>query len=122
MCACGVAALLGSIALPSYRDQIVKSRRADAVAALTALQAAEERMRSNVGAYSTDLGALGTMARSEQGLYALAVELTGPESYRARALPVAGGGQGDDRECPELLLEVASGFASFGPSARCWNR
>lgn len=120
--ACTLVGIVVAFALPSYQAQITKSRRIDAVAALTRLQAAQERLRANTGLYSNDLGVLQVAARSQEGLYALAVELNGPDSYRATATPLAGGSQVRDAECPQLGLDVKSSFAQIGPTARCWNR
>jgi type IV pilus assembly protein PilE len=74
------------------------------------------------GLYSADFRALQVPASSGEGLYALAVEITGPDSYRATATPVPGRAQAGDRECAPLALEVRLGFAQPGPSPRCWNR
>jgi type IV pilus assembly protein PilE len=117
-----IVGVLAGVALPSYRAQMTKARRSDAVAALTRLQAAQERLRAGQGLYSADLGTLQVAARSAEGLYTLAVELTGPDSYRASATVLAGGAQAGDRDCPQLTLAVNSGFAQVEPNARCWNR
>jgi type IV pilus assembly protein PilE len=118
--ACAVTGVLATVALPSYRGQLVKSRRADAVAALTRVQAAQERLRADQGLYSDRFETLRTGQRSEQGWYALAVELDGADGYRATATAVDA--QADDTECPRLALVVANGFATIAPTARCWNR
>jgi type IV pilus assembly protein PilE len=119
LCVLAATAVLAALALPQWRDRVVQARRADAVAALDRLAAAQERMRTHHGLYSADLAALGLPPNSEQGLYALEVELTGPDSYRARARAQAA--QAGDRECAELVVAVATGFATRGPSARCWG-
>ncbi|MFY9514335.1 MAG: type IV pilin protein, partial [Rubrivivax sp.] len=94
----------------------------DAVAALTRVQAAQERLRAQHGLYSNDFGVLQVAATSSEGLYRLELELTGPDSYRARAIARADGAQAADHDCATLLLNVNSGFAQTGPSTRCWNR
>jgi type IV pilus assembly protein PilE len=119
---CAVVALLAAIALPSFRGPLLKAHRTDAVSTLVRLQAAQERLRSSSGLYSDDLSRLQLSARSEEGLYALAVELTGTDSYRASASVMPGTSQAADHECEQITLEVNSGFATTGPSARCWNR
>ena len=119
---CAVVAVLAAIALPSFRGPLMKVHRTDAVSILMRLQAAQERMRGHSGLYSDDLSRLQLPARSDEGLYALAVELTGPDSYRASASVVAGTSQEADHECAQITLEVSNGFAKTGPSARCWNR
>jgi len=118
-----VAAVLASIALPSYRSQQLRAGRADAVAALTRLQAAQEQHRGLHGLYASRLGSLrGVAATSPQGRYGVALVSVGAEGYRATATALAGGPQADDRDCAELTLEVERGFARSGPSARCWQR
>jgi len=119
---CVLVAVLAGVALPSYRAQLTKSRRVDAIAALTRLQAAQERWRSVQGLYSSDFNTLRVTPRSDEGLYALAIELSGPDGYRATATALAGESQAGDRDCLQLAVDVKSGFAQIGPNARCWNR
>jgi type IV pilus assembly protein PilE len=120
--ACAVVALLAAVALPSFRAPLLKAHRTDGVSTLMRLQAAQERLRGSSGLYSDDLRRLHLPERSEEGLYALAVELTGPDSYRASASVVPGTLQEADHECAQITLEVNNGFAKTGPSSRCWNR
>lgn len=119
---CAVVGVLAGIALPSYQAQLQRSRRSDAVAALTRLQAAQDRMRAHHGIYSTDFAALQVASTSGEGLYALAIELTGPDSYRASANPLPDRAQAGDHECAPILIDVKSGFVETGPDRRCWNR
>ena len=119
---CAVAGVLAGVALPSYQGQLQRSRRADAVAALTRLQWAQERAHAATGMYSDDLRALHSAATSSEGLYSLAVELTGADGWRATATAVAGGAQAGDGACARLSVEVVQGFTRFGPSPDCWNR
>lgn len=119
---CAIAAVLAALALPAWTAQLVKARRADATLALDRLQAAQERYRARHGRYAADLAALPAAARSDEGLYVVALSLQGPDGYRASATAAPGGAQANDGECRALVLDVASGFAQRGPSARCWNR
>lgn len=119
---CAIVGILATIAMPSWRARELQAGRLDAVDALTRLQAAQERHRADHGLYAPQLPALGIVPRSAQGRYALSLELTGPEAYRAEARVRDGGPQAADRHCAALTLEVRSGFAQAGPSARCWNR
>lgn len=121
--ATSVAAVLAAVALPSYRGQLLQAGRVDAVAALTRLQAAQEQHRAAHGLYAAQLGALrGVGPVSPEGRYAVAMALAGPEGYRATATARAEGPQAGDRECAALTLDVVHGFATLGPSARCWRR
>lgn len=119
---CAVVGVIAGVALPGYQSQLQQARRSDAVAALTRLQAAQERLQAGHGIYSADLAALQIAPRSGEGLYDLRIELTGADSYRAHAVARADGAQAGDAACAALTLEVRRGFASIGPSARCWNR
>ncbi len=119
--ACAVVGVLAAVALPSYQSQLRRAARADAVQALARLQAAQEAYRGHHGLYSAELSALrGVAPVTEGGHYALALEVTGPETYRAVAR--AQGDQARDTACAALTLDVRSGFATVGPSASCWNR
>ena len=55
-----VLALLAAVALPSFLDSLRKSRRAEAFTALSAVQQAQERWRSNNAAYAANLTAAPT--------------------------------------------------------------
>lgn len=119
---CAIVGILATIALPSWRARELQAGRLDAVDALTRLQTAQERHRADHGLYAPQLAALRIAPTSAQGRYALALELTGPDAYRASASARADGPQAADRDCSVLTVEVRSGFAQAGPSARCWNR
>ena len=59
-----IVGILAAVALPSFRDQIRKSRRADAIAELGRLQLAQERWRADRASYGTlaNIGGTATMA------------------------------------------------------------
>lgn len=124
---CVVLAVVGlgaALAWPSLREPLLRSRRADAVAALTRIQAAQESHRANHGWYATDLGALrGASAKlSAQGLYDIELRRDALESYEARATARADAAMAGDAACRVIALQVREGQASFAPTARCWNR
>ncbi|MFN9747529.1 MAG: type IV pilin protein [Betaproteobacteria bacterium] len=119
--AMALAALLLTFGLRGQQGQGLRSGRLDAVEALTRLQQAQEQHRSAHGLYASELAALvGTAATSPQGRYAIALERSGGEAYRATA--VAQGPQARDTACATLTLEVQLGFAQTGPDASCWLR
>lgn len=122
LCTCAIAAVLMTVALPAYDDQMLRVRRGDAVAALTRLQAAQERLRSDQGLYGGSLDALQLSGDSADGLYVLALQSNGADGYTATATAVPGRAQAGDTECRQLVLQVNNGFAEARPSARCWNR
>ena len=119
--ACAIAGLLAATALPSYQGHQLRAARIDAVAALTRVQAEQDKHREQHGLYASDLLALrGVSVVSPQGRYTLVLTSTGADSYRATA--TATGAQLQDRACPTLTLEVNSGFPKHGPDAACWNK
>jgi type IV pilus assembly protein PilE len=123
-------ALLATIALPSLRAQIDKSRRADAIAALFQAQLAQERWRANQPAYGT-LAQIGVPAQSGAGHYDIAVTATSASGYEL--LASARGVQSRDTTCRYLRLAMAGAnlTQSSGPDAaasnpdaenrRCWS-
>ena len=118
-----VAGVLASIAWPSYQAQLQRSRRTDAVAALTRLQFAQEKYRAHHGLYASQLGVLGGAAapRSSEGLYDIELR-GGGDRYEARATARADTLVAHDAGCTVLSLQVRDGLADFAPSPRCWNR
>jgi type IV pilus assembly protein PilE len=136
-----VIAVLAAIAVPMYQDSVRNARRADAVAALTAVQQAQERWRGNHAAYTTELTAaptasppgLGLPALSPSGHYTIAIDTATATGYTVVATAVAGGSQAADAGCQRLRVRVdggnifhgAAGLAgAFDESAgnRCWRR
>jgi len=122
MVVCAVAGLLVATAWPSWRQQAMRAARADGTQALGRIEAAQARYQSQHGMYAGDLGVLigAGPATSEQGRYTMALQTLGADGYLASAQPA--GAQAADIECAPLTLEVRMGFATRGPSARCWNR
>lgn len=119
--ALALAALLLTLGLGSHRGHDLRVGRTDAVQALTRVQLAQEQHRSAHGLYAGEFSALaGTAPTSPQGRYALHIDITGSEAYRATA--VAQGPQAADTPCATLTLEVRQGFAQAGPNAGCWGR
>ena len=128
--AVSISAVLSSVAYPSFKDQIAKAHRADAIAALTTAQMAQERWRANQTTYGS-LGDIGVAAVSSAGHYSLQVASNTSTGYEI--LAIARGAQVQDAQCRNLRLAVAGAnfvYAS-GPDAsvanpapvnrRCWS-
>ena len=124
MLAATLAALLATLAWPSLHGRLVKARRADAAAALQQLQLAQERHHALHGLYAAELGRLGSAGAglSPEGLYRIELQPGPGDAYTAVAHARSDGPQAGDADCPALTLRVDQGFASLGPSRRCWNR
>jgi type IV pilus assembly protein PilE len=115
---CAVAGVLVTVAWPSLRPSWLQAGRADAVQALTTLQQRQARHHAQHGLYSLDGGS----STSPQGLYAVTVDVIRAEGYSASATALPGSRQAADGDCARLTVSIERGFASLGPSARCWNQ
>lgn len=122
-----VAALLAALALPAYQGSVMRSRRADARAALSTLLQAQERARANCGAYAPVLAgaddcagaAVGHPDASAGGLYTLSVSEASASGFVAVARPRAGTSQARDAACAQMRLTLAQGAVTTEPGA-CW--
>jgi len=136
-----VVAVLAAIAVPAYQDSVRQARRADAVAALSAVQQAQERWRGNHAAYTPALTAaptasppgLGLAAQSPNGHYTIAIDAATATGYTVTATAVPGSSQAADAGCQRLRVRVDGGnifhgaagtSGAFDESAgnRCWRR
>lgn len=139
MIAVAVVGILAAIAYPSFMDAIRKSHRSDAFAALSAVQQAQERWRSNSNAYTTALTAspsasspgLGLSATSSKGYYTINIDAANATGYTATATAAAGTTQAGDGNCKSLSVRVDRGNIDYGSGSgspnwsdpdRCWVR
>lgn len=128
--AMAIAAILSSVAYPSYQTQLLKARRADALVAVHQVQMAQERWRANHPTYAA-IADLALASTSPRGHYAITVTSIDRQRYEVHAS--ASGTQANDSGCSHLRLTVdggntlyASGLdASVGNATeanrRCWS-
>lgn len=117
-----IIGILAAIAWPSYLNYIREARRSDAIAALTAVQLAQEKFRANNTSYTANFADLGTAsANSPEGFYTLVIAGVTAQGYTATATPVAGTSQAADASCPTITLTVNGAATTTGPAA-CWKR
>lgn len=124
MIAIAVVSILGMLAYPSYLDSVRKGRRSDAVAAMMALQQAQERWRSNSAAYSANLGELGIPAVSSAGMYDISVGAAPGGvpmaiAYVATAVGKGGTTQADDKSCRKMSVKLEGGNLSYAGCGAC---
>jgi type IV pilus assembly protein PilE len=101
-----IAGILAAIAIPGYRDYMIRGSRSAAQTELLELGAAQERIYLNSGAYASSVsaaytglstGGLGiTSGKSRDNKYTLGVTLSGTQFYTLTAAPVAGSQQAND--------------------------
>jgi type IV pilus assembly protein PilE len=135
-----IIAVIAGVALPSYFSSVRKSRRADAVAAMSQIQQAQERFRANCPCYAHSITNAtsatcpatcpGTGADAGLGIvavagayytYALSGVLANGSGYTLTATAAAGSSQVKDTGCTALVMTVAAGVATQTPTA-CWSR
>lgn len=124
-----VAGILSTVALPSFEGQLQRARRTDALVAMMAVQAAQERFRSVTAAYG-NLAEIGVPATSTARHYTL--QVTANDATGFELLATATGLQARDLACRHMKLTssgmnlvYASGTdaAVANPAAanqKCW--
>jgi type IV pilus assembly protein PilE len=125
-----IIAILGVIAIPSYRDYTIRAHRTEGKAALLRLATNQERFYLQNHRYSDTVdGSLGfAMPQSENGVYAITVATTNgwTQDYSATATPVPGGGtngvdQTVDAKCASFTLTSAGARTATGTQPEtCW--
>jgi type IV pilus assembly protein PilE len=126
-----VIAVLAAIAMPSLLGAIRKGRRSEAIAALTAVQQAEERFRANNLVYSANLIAspaaiepnnrgLGLSDVTPNKYYSINLVEATATGYKAVARANPGTSQASDTPCATLGVMVDRGnlkYAGGGPGS-----
>ncbi len=118
-----IAAILAAVALPVYVEQVRKGRRSDAVAALSAIQQAQERFRANNASYADQLVTLGfASAYSPKEYYVLELVDVSNTGYTVSASAVTGRAQAGDNKCARMAVRLQAGriiYESTQPG--CWS-
>lgn len=129
-----VVAVLAAVAVPLWRVHLLRVRREDGIAALVALQAAQDRHFGKFARYATAEQltkaapeGLGLAKTSARGYYD--IELRSSDDglgYAARARATRGAGQVDDTRCTEFTLDEnnrrrAVDSEGKDRSADCWR-
>jgi type IV pilus assembly protein PilE len=127
MIAVAIVAVLASIAYPAYQDSVRKGRRAEAFTALSTLQQAQERWRSNNASYTTELvnaaaagtapTGLGIASPTSSALYTIAVSDATATGYTATATAANGTSQASDGNCKVLGVQMSGGTLKYGSGA-----
>lgn len=118
MVAVVIAGILAAIAYPAYTAQLQRGRRADAIAALTAVMQAQERYRSNVSNYASSLSDLNLDIAKITPHYQVSLSGVGDPptftiGYVATAKPVAGGKQARDSTCKTFTVTLTGATPQY---------
>jgi type IV pilus assembly protein PilE len=101
-----VIAVIASIAYPSYQEQIRKTRRADAKAALMDAAAKMERNYTQFGRYSATIANVGIAATSPGNFYRISVANPNSQTFTLTATRDATTDQATDR-CGDFAIDQA---------------
>ncbi len=134
-----IVAVLAAIALPAFFDQIRKSRRADAISAMSQVQQAQERWRANNTEYNTSSTFTGLQLTPPTTYYSYSntTPASAPQSqttHGVAATAAIGSSQTKDGGCQYMRVDIAGGnptylagtssatAASGAAANRCWRR
>ena len=121
-----VLTVLAAVAVPLWRVHLLRVRREDGIAALIALQAAQDRYFGKNARYAT-LEQLGLKTRSERGYYDLGLRVSEDGlGYLARAKATHETGEDEDSRCVEFTVDQnnrrrALDSEANDRSADCWR-
>jgi type IV pilus assembly protein PilE len=120
-----VVGILGMIAVPSYRQYVMRSQRTEAKNALLQIQANQERFYLTNRTYSADPTQLGIAGGiTERGAYLITIASANlAVGYTATATPRAGGqiNMQADAQCTTFTIDQQSVRAATGSAAAtCW--
>jgi len=127
-----IVGIATSFAVASYRTHLVRGYRAEAIQALLAIAAEQEKFHLDHGSYSDRLDAapgdetpgLPVASLTLGRRYRLAIELADASAFVAVARPQPGRGQ-DDPSCERISIDEsgrreAMDRAGRNSTARCW--
>ena len=119
-----VAAVLAVVAIPSYRQYVLRTHRVEAKRTLLNVATAQEEfyLQNNTYAGPSALetappAGLGLSGTSEHGHYAVAITAGGVSAFSATAM--AQGGQAADTRCASFSIDQAGDRTAT--NADCWD-
>lgn len=111
-----IVAILAAIALPSFADQMRKSRRAEAVTAIQDAQLRLERWRVDHNSYAAS-GV--TIPASSHYTFTITAEAATPNNYSVAAAPSTDSQKKD--KCGTMTIASTAGIVSKTPTdTGCW--
>ncbi len=116
-----IIALLAAIAIPSYRDFVVRSNRTEAKVALTELANLLEKHYSEMGSYATDFGddkAAGEVNYRDATDKYYELEIDSDGSTYTLTATALNKQFDDDEDCQEITLS----HLGVRTPAECWSK
>jgi type IV pilus assembly protein PilE len=116
-----IIAILTTIAVPSYRQHVIRSQRTDATSALLRIAAAQEKYYIQNNRYGT-YAQLGSPT-TEHGYYTVTVPVADAQTFTATATATAS--QTDDPHCRSFTINAAGQRSAKDPgnadsTDQCW--
>jgi type IV pilus assembly protein PilE len=115
-----IVAILGTIALSSYRSSVVRANRAEGAAILLRVQAAQEKFYLDKQTYSGSLADLKIPEFTERRLYRIRVFDASETEYTATATALDGQAASDS-ECAVLSIDETGQRTPSPATTRCWR-
>jgi type IV pilus assembly protein PilE len=128
-----IVGILAAVAIPTYRQYVMRSQRSDAKDALLALATQQEKFYLQCNTYATAIaaatncgaGELQGTAVSKNGWYNLAIVGGNATSYTVSATAVAGENQFQDTACRSFSvtdrgIRTATDDGGGDNTATCW--
>ena len=128
-----IVGILAAVAIPTYRQYVMRSQRSDAKDALLALATQQEKFYLQCNTYATDIaaalscadGELQGTANSKNGWYDLAIDAADATSYTVSATATAGENQYQDGACRTFRvtdrgIRTAADDGGGDNTATCW--
>jgi type IV pilus assembly protein PilE len=119
-----VVAVLAAIAMPSYRQYVLRTHRTEAKRTLLNVAVAQEKfyLQNNTYAGPSALeiappGGLGIAGTTERGHYAVAITAGSVSAFSATA--TAQGAQADDTRCASFTIDQAG--TRTATNTNCWD-
>jgi type IV pilus assembly protein PilE len=118
-----IVGVLAAIAYPSYQIYILKSRRADAMAALSQAQTSIERCYAANFSYQIPNVCPAPPSTSPKGYYTITAVSTGT-TYTLTA--TVAGSQIADKTCSQMMIDQTNAMTAVdnanNPQSICWTR
>jgi type IV pilus assembly protein PilE len=126
-----IVGILAAVAVPSYRNYVMRTNRTDATTMLLRVRSAQERFFLQNNRYANSLvdappAGLGLSDVSENGKYELAfVGAPTAIAYTVQATPRAGSGQDRDERCQAFTIDErgtrgATAAGGAENTQHCW--
>lgn len=119
MAVVAIIGILAAIAVPSYRNYVMRAQRTDAMSALLRIAAAQEKFYLQNNQYADALDDL-NIEGTENGWYDLEIDNTDvARDFTVTATAASGGAQANDSHCESFSL--TSTGEKTATNADCWR-